>query len=159
MVEEEPARVQAGDVRRAHEIRDEARILLQQVLEEALAPLHYAVRDLERRLEAIEQQSPAPPPAPPPVAPAPVAVRAIPPPAAVAPAVARQTANVSFGAVVATSYVPIPPAPRAPSIDLEVPFDGARRQRRVVVLFILLILILFGSLIGAAVASRIRGAG
>ena len=161
--EEEQTRVQPDDIRRALEIRDEARVLLQQVLEEALAPLHYAVRDLERRLAALEPDSMAPPaPAPTPVA-APVAAppppqRAIPPPA-VASVIVHQTPGDPFGTVVVAPQVPglpIPPAPRAPSLDWEVPFEGARRRRRIGILVALAVVIVFGALMGGLIWSRVR---
>jgi hypothetical protein len=155
-------RVPIEDARRALEIRDEARVLLQQVLEEALAPLHYAVRDLERRLDAIEQRSPAPPGATalPPVAAAGGSPRAAPAAPPVATVVVRQASpDDPYGSVVAARPAP-PIAPRTGLISIEVdlgevPFSGARRKRRVIVFFVLFLLIVFGTLFGAALLSRI----
>jgi hypothetical protein len=161
--EDEPTRIQPDDIRRAVEIREDARVLLREALDEALAPLHYAVRDFERRLDALESaaaRAPAPPPQheyahapPPPVAPA-QAPRAIPPPASV---IVQNDPRDPFGSVVmASEVVTIPPAPRAPVMDWETsPFDGARRRRRVVVLFGLLVVIVFGALFGALIWSRV----
>jgi hypothetical protein len=157
-----PPRIPIEDARRALEIRDEARVLLQQVLEEALAPLHYAVRDLERRLEAIEQRPPAPPGAIglPPVAPAPSPARAAPAPPPVATVVVRQASpDDPYGSVVAARPAP-PIAPRSGLISIDVdlgdvPFSGARRKRRVIVFFVVFLLVVFGTLFGAALLSRI----
>ena len=140
------ARARGDDVQRAHQVREEARALLQQALEEALAPLHYAVRDLERRLVALEE-APRLAPAPPIAAPAPAQgyprSQALIPPPAVVPVV--QVAQV----------VVAPPAPRAPSFDwgAQVPFDGARRRRRVVGFFVMFLVLVFGALFGNLILS------
>jgi hypothetical protein len=152
--EDEPTRIQPDDIRRAVEIREDARVLLREALEEALAPLHYAVRNLERRLDTLETSASrslgdhgrADPPAPPP--------RAIPPPASV---IVQNDPRDPFGSVVmASEVVTIPPAPRAPALDWETsPFDGARRKRRIALLFALMVLIVFGALFGALIWSRV----
>lgn len=134
------ARARAEDLRRAHDLREEARALLQQTLEEALAPLHFAVRDLERRLAALEA---VPRVAPPPVQAAPAPV----------PVIARPLGLLPPPAIAAPVPVVAPP-PRAPSFDLgETPFDGSRRRRRVVGLFVMFLVIVFGALLGTLVSS------
>jgi hypothetical protein len=157
--EEEPTRIQPEDIRRAVEIREETRLLIRETLEEALAPLHYAVRTLERRLDAIEasnrrSQDHIAAPQPPAAAPPQTLSRAIPPPAVAA---ATYDPRDPFGSVVAASeVVTIPPAPRAPALDWDAgPFDGARRKRRIVMLFALMVVIVFGALFGALIWSRV----
>jgi hypothetical protein len=152
--DEEPTRVQPDDLRRALEVRDEARALLQQALEEALAPLHFAVRDLERRLAAIEAPPPPSYEAPPPAVPRPQPLPALPPPA-VAAVVQRPPTADPFASVVVAPEVAIPAAPRAPSLDWDVPFDGARRRRRIALLFAVFVVLIFGALFGALISSRV----
>jgi hypothetical protein len=167
------------DVRRAFELREEARTLLQQVLEESLAPLHFGLRDLERRLQALETQAAEPPSAPP--APVPVPIPAVahapvpvpqvfaaapyaaapPAPAAFAdpyPAQIRVAASPAdaYGGFLTNPQPAIPAPPRMPSFDYGVvPFDGARRKRRVVAFFALLLVIIFGGLFTALIWSRV----
>ncbi len=147
-------RARTDELRRAHELREEARALLQQTLEEALAPLHFAVRDLERRLVMLEEQ-PRPAPAAQPAAP-PLAVarpQAL-PPAAASPPLPGGRAGSTPALAPSVSRVVAPPAARAPSLDFGVvPFDGARRRRRVVGLFVLFLVLVFGALLATLVSS------
>ena len=169
------ARDRGEDLRRAFEVREEARTLMQQVLEESLAPLHFGLRELERRLEALERRPPpAPAPAPtavvhaaaPPV-PAPVAQPVAPAPV-IPPAVAtlpllpqlqpvvRAPPPGAYGGILVGAQAQLPAPPRLPSFDYDVvPFDGARRKRRVVALFALLITVIFGALFAALIWSRV----
>jgi hypothetical protein len=147
---------------RAARERDEGdtRVLVQQMLVEALAPLHFAIRDLERRLVALEQAPPpvaAPRPAFPSaggIAGAPSLERTPMPGAGVAPVSGKMNLDV-FGAVVAAPRVLAEPPPRAPSFDIVIPFDGARRRRRIGILFAVFIVLVFGALFGALISSRV----
>jgi hypothetical protein len=155
-----------GDARRAGEIRDEAQGLVRQVLEEALAPLHFRMSDLERRIEALERAAAAPPaPVPPPpqlaqrpVAPPPAPMAYAPPPAAFAP-MPVQAAAIPIARPL-DLYAAIPGPPRVPdlgpSYDIDVPFDGRRRKRKVLALFAVLFVVLLGGLLTSMAMSYSR---
>jgi hypothetical protein len=64
--------------------------------------------------------------------------------AAVAPAVARPS-----------PVVVVPSESGVPSFDGDIPFDGARRRRRVGILFAIFLVIVFGALFGALLSSRL----
>jgi hypothetical protein len=177
------------DARRAVEAREEARGIAQQVLEEALAPLHFRVHELERRIDMIEVAAKVaaarPVPAAVPTQPfeaAPSAPRMYadvrpspgPTPAAM-PAPVRAPAPQSgpfFAAPAAPGYaapaqpqpvappypvVPAPPAmPRFDGYDIDVPFDGRRRKRNVILMFAALFVVAVGGLLASMVASYMR---
>ena len=173
---DDETRVQPDEILRALGVREDTREVMRQMLEEALAPLHFAVRDLERRLSALERMPPpqvAPPGA---VAPHARPVGHVPPdaipsveiapsvsgPAYVPPhagppgatSVPRMNLDV-FGAVVTSPRVLAVPPPRAASFDGEIPFDGARRRRRIGLLFGIFLVLIFGALFGALISSRV----
>jgi hypothetical protein len=167
--EDEPTRIQPDDIRRAVEIREESRLLVREAIDEALAPLHYALRALERRVESLEANAgtapAAPPPAaapmPPVMAPPAALARAIPPPAA-ASVIVQPDPRDPYGAVAPApapapaDVITIPPAPRAPALDWDTaPFDGARRRRRLAIAFGFFVLLIFGALFGALIWSRV----
>jgi hypothetical protein len=86
-----------------------------------------------------------------------VAGHAIHPPA-VPSVIVQNDPRDPFGSVVSApaEVITIPPAPRAPVMDWETsPFDGARRRRRIALLFGLMVLIVFGALFGALIWSRV----
>ena len=168
--------VRVDQLRRALEVRDESRALIQQVLEEALAPFHYGLRDIERRLDAVERRAPQPLSPGPQVVAAPVApvvvhqvaqapqlvqapqpIRSL-PQAAAAPMImaAAQGDPFTYRADLNSPQFPIPAPPRLPSFDYVVPFDGARRQRRIVMLFALILTLIFGALFAALIWSHFR---
>jgi hypothetical protein len=178
------------DARRAVEAREEARGFAQQVLEEALAPLHFRVHELERRIDMLESAAKAaaarPVPAPVPTQPfeaAPSAprmyadMRASPGPMPAAmPAQVRAPAPQSgpFYAAPMELGAPAPPAPMAPmapqypvvpappampkfdGYDIDVPFDGRRRKRNVILMFAALFVVAVGGLLASMVASYMR---
>jgi hypothetical protein len=154
--------------RRSDEMRNEARAVIHETLEEAMAPLSYAMRELERRFADMErrltelEQRPAPraaaPSAPNVVAAAAAApvfapakrapVDPYPPAAAAAPVRAPQ-------ATVPRAAVPVADIPISLG-DIDVPFDGRKRQRRVVVFFTFLFILVFGGLLGTMIFSYVR---
>jgi hypothetical protein len=126
-------------------------------VEQALVELQRRVEELERspnsvppelrqRIDALKVRAHAPPPVP-------------------------QAAPNLAGALVLPTYAratsaPPPPYVRATSapppalisvddidIDIDVPFDGRARRRRVVIRFILFVLVVFGGLVGAMIYS------
>ena len=147
------------DPQRAEEVRDEARGLVHQALQEALAPLHFRVNELERRIEAMERTNRAVPPAP--ITTPQVAPRAVAPPPPIMPAYpaaypALQPAPMAMAPMASAVYAPADPYsagvsfPRPPAIstfDGDLPFDGARRKRKVLVMFAFLFLALLGGLL------------
>jgi hypothetical protein len=175
LVRHEPIDARAfmiGDPQRAEEIRDEARGLVHQALEEALAPLHFRVNELERRLETHERNaraaaaaSPPPPqvapraapPAPPPMAYAPLVPAPAPmayPPLAPAPMAMAPMAPAGYAP--ADPYVGAVALPRPPAIstfDDDLPFDGARRKRNVLVFFGILFVLVVGGLLASMAMS------
>jgi hypothetical protein len=189
----------ASDPNRAEQVRDEARGLVHQALEEGLAPLHFRVHELQRRIEALEQAradaeaepEPEPPTPPPPQVmqrayapqPPPMAFAPPPPPMAFAPPPPAQM-GYAPPAPAQMAYAPQPPPmayapaapayappaepfvggavlPRPPAIsvggyDIDVPFDGARRKRRVLVAFAILFVVLLGGLLASMAMSYSR---
>jgi hypothetical protein len=216
------AALMAGDVRRAQEVRDEAQGMVRQALEEALAPLHFQLNSLERRLDALERRpagvpmpapsspglSPMAPLAPsqpqggprPAAPPAPVAPRIVPPPQQVQPApplfaqppfasgaLSAQPPVQAPPAYAQPLYAPAPPLPAAPpamapivapwqpppdalagipapprlpaidpSYEIDVPFNGARRKRNVLVFFAIAFVVLLGGLLASMAMSYSR---
>jgi hypothetical protein len=168
------------DARRAEDAREEARGIAHQVLEEALAPLHFRVHELERRIDMLETAAKVavarPVPAPVPTQPfeaAPSAprmyaeMRGSPGPMAAAmPAPAVQPGPFYAAPVqpapalaIAPQYpvVPAPPAmPKFEGYDLDVPFDGRRRKRNVILMFAALFVVAVGGLLASMVASYLR---
>jgi hypothetical protein len=175
------------NVRRAQEAREEARAMAHQVLEEAMAPLHFRVRELERRIEALEHAPkaaggrPVPPPVPTqPFEAAPSSSRMfgeapaspMPPPMPMMPAGANApfyAPPVAPAPPAAPPYAPVAPisaqypvVPRPPSMpkfdgyDIDVPFDGRRRKRKVIVMFALLFVVAVGGLLASMAASYMR---
>jgi hypothetical protein len=178
------------DARRAEDAREEARGIAHQVLEEALAPLHFRVHELERRIDMLESAAkvaaarpiPAPVPTQPfeaaPSAPRmytemraspgpmpaamPAPVRAPAPqsgPFYAAPAVAAYAEPAAPAPPVAPQYpvVPAPPAmPKFDGYDIDVPFDGRRRKRNVILMFAALFVVAIGGLLASMVASYLR---
>jgi hypothetical protein len=174
------------DARRAQEARDEARGIAQQVLEEALAPLHFRVHELERRIDMLEVAAKAAAARPVPVAvptqpfeaapsaprmyadlrpsPGPMPV-AMPAPVR-APVPAPQ--NGPFYAAPAAPAQPSPMAPQYPVVaappgmpkfegyDIDVPFDGRRRKRNVILMFAALFVVAVGGLLASMIASYMR---
>lgn len=138
------------------------KVVIRSLLDEALAPLQFQLIEAQRRIVELERRAAAPPPAatvvlaatpaPAPVAAAPVA-RAAPAP------VAQPAPYASAIAAPARSIVahPVSLAP-APLLDVEAinreipididmaPFDGRRRRRRMLTLFVLALLLVFGGL-------------
>lgn len=171
-----------AEVRRAEDAREEARGIAHQVLEEALAPLHFRVHELERRIDMLEIAAklalarPVPAPvATQPFEAAPSAprvyaeMRGSPGPMAVAmpapvlpPAVQPgpfYAAPVEPAPALAPQYpvVPAPPAmPKFEGYDLDVPFDGRRRKRNVILMFAALFVVAVGGLLASMVASYLR---
>ena len=158
---EDLERLKLESVHRAHEIRDEARALLRQTLDEAMAPLHYELLELKRRLEELEKRpiaAPTPSPARVAVA-APMATgatttltspRAVDPfvPPAPAPIRARQPTPIGMSAASRHRS--------SPMIEVDTSaFDGSKRARRVRILFGLLLVLLIGGLLIAMISSRV----
>jgi hypothetical protein len=125
--------------RQHEELRNEARALVQDVLSEALAPLHYGMRDLVRRLDDLERRAvPSVPPPPPPAATAAPAPIAAPAPAGVGPTsggmragssgAIRAAASPSTGAMRASSPGAMRAAPTSASIPRADPFGAPTRN-------------------------------
>src|SRR6185312_12093103 len=119
-------------IARAGEIRDEARALLRQALEEALAPIHYELLEVKRRVTELEKKPSPPPPPPAPAAPVALAPQPAPPPPRVAVdpfAMAPATAAPPAPNVAAPARVVAPPpsSSRVGSIGDLTQFDGSRR--------------------------------
>jgi hypothetical protein len=172
------------DARRAVEAREEARGIAQQVLEEALAPLHFRVHELERRIDMLESAAKAAAARPIPVAVPTQPFEAAPsaprmyadmrpspgqmPAAIPAPVRAPAPQNGPFYAApeppaqpppMAPQYpvVPAPPAmPKFDGYDIDVPFDGRRRKRNVILMFAALFVVAVGGLLASMVASYMR---
>jgi hypothetical protein len=171
------------DARRAQDAREEARGIAHQVLEEALAPLHFRVHELERRIDMLEAAAkaavarpavPAPVPTRPfeaaPSAPGMAAeMRASPGPMAAAMPAPVPPPPVQPGPFYAAPVpqppamsaqypvVPAPPAmPKFEGYDLDVPFDGRRRKRNVILMFAALFVVAVGGLLASMVASYLR---
>ena len=69
---------------------------------------------------------------------------------------AARTTTRSARVVIASriAQASVAPAPRAPSFDYGIaPFDGARRRRRVIGLFVFFLVLVFGALFGTLIAS------
>lgn len=149
------------DAHRADEIRNEARLMVRSALEEALAPLHYSIRDLERRLGDLERR-PASAATPPTSAAAPGVG---PPqalyvnPAAPAPEMRRMARSNPFAAAapaeIAAAPVVVPARQVSVPQDVVASFDGSRRRRRITIFFILALLLTIGALLAAMIGSRL----
>lgn len=146
--------------RRADEMRAEVRAALSDVLDEALAPLHASLRELERRLDDVERR-PLPSVAPTTRSDAQsAAVRARHDPFASVPAPAmrapRPSMPVSYAQPSQTHGSVGPQAPAA-SLDFDVPFDGAKRRRKLATTFAVMLVLIFGALFAALAFSYNRG--
>ena len=156
------------------------RARLESLIDAALAPVYRILRDLERRLEDLERRprqntlvaAPPPPalaplPAPDPLAAAiarPAPAPAPPPTPAPAPAIAPAPAPAPVRIAQATPSVMRSAAPALDlaaiaherHTDLDVPFDGARRRRRIAIGFVVFLVVVFGILFGVLAQSYMR---
>jgi hypothetical protein len=127
-----------------------------------IAPVEQALVELQRRVEELERSPNSVPPE------LRQRIDALKVRAHTAPPVAQAAPSLA-GALVLPTYAratSAPPPARATSapppalisvddidIDIDVPFDGRARRRRVVIRFILFVLVVFGALVGAMIYS------
>jgi hypothetical protein len=134
--------------------------IVRAAIDDALGPMGDAFLRLERRILELERRpTTTVAAAPPPLAVAPVTAAAAPmpfgAPAAPAPA-ASPIAPVAPRPFVPAPRTPDIPIDASPSFDIDTPFDGKRRKRRVMVTFVFLILIGLGTPLGILIASYMR---
>jgi hypothetical protein len=150
---EEDTRVRVDEARRADEIRNEARALVHEALQELLAPIHHGMRELERRLDELERRPAAQPASARTAAARPMTVAQ---PASTMASAARVPADPFASAVATAPRAQVAPTSRASLLNIDVPFDGKRRQRKVTIFFSLLLLAVFGTLFATLALSYMR---
>jgi|CZKU01.1.fsa_nt_gi hypothetical protein len=119
---------------------EDARPLIRAAIDEAMVPVHQALRDLVRRVDELEKR------------PATVVTQAAP--------VVREAyrhSMPSYPPPITTHAAVLPQAPtldiaainRDVHIDMDGALDGSKRRRRLALTFVLVLLIVFGGLFGA----------
>jgi hypothetical protein len=122
---------------------EDPRPIIRAAIDEAMVPVHQALRDLVRRVEELEKR-PAVVAAPAPAA-GPIvrdayrqSMPSYPPPVTTHSAVLPQAATLDIAAI-----------NRDVHIDMDGALDGSKRRRRLALTFVLLLLVVFGGLFGA----------
>ncbi len=153
----------------------DARPIVKAAVDEAVTPLLRMVLDLQRRIEQLEQRPAASAAAAPPAAALPKQVDpwasamarpvSAPPPAMPAPAPAPPPAPAR--AAVARSPWALPEGPTGPTLDVaqinrdvpldfDMPFDGARRRKRMAIGCVMVFVLSLGGLLAILVSSYMR---
>jgi hypothetical protein len=149
---------------------EDVRAIVKLAVDAALAPVLASLRDLERRIAPIERLAAAASVAPPPLPQAQArppdrAAAAIARPASPPAAVAAPAPIAASAAPVARSPYALPtPGPvldlaaidRDQSIDIDMPFDGARRRRRMAVGCGMIFVLSLGGLLAILIHSYMR---